>query len=489
MLFAARLALLFAVVLAATVPAARADDLTTLFDRMRARSGPVWRTHLTSSSIIAYGHDTTAVRSESLGLRFSTYECAGNLCDGSYFDGERIYAININGTRLPQSDTNDPFLRGERVIASLMFLSPNFAKDGGTVTDAGTQAIDDIRYRVIIVSDGDATPMRVFIDPKSDTVRYLQDLNADSTIEYRDYRQVDGGLYLPFSVMRNGEVLERYQARGITTDEFAPPHGLVPSFSGKTAVVATNEYRSVPIFACELGGVKTNCLLDSGNSGLAISDSLAKRLHTPLVGSFVVRGLGNYTTDVVRAGGLRLGNATYGPANYVVLHDIEKFGYQVVLGADVFASTTIALDPVAHTITFGAPIPASASSVRLIFQNFVPVLTVRLGNLGTQLALDTGDDSTINLAYEFYSEHPNLFSVTEQRPVSGIGGTSTELIGTIPEIKVGDISMTHQPIGTTTSLHGTAFGHLGAGFIEQFRVVIDYAGGAVYFTPTPAPSP
>ena len=57
---------------------------------------------------------------------------------------------------------------------------------------------------------------------------------------------------------------------------------------------------------------------------------------------------------------------------------------------------------------------------------------MRLGKLGTQLALDTGDESNINLSYEFYQEHQELFSATEQRKVAGVGGTSIELMGTIP---------------------------------------------------------
>lgn len=485
MLFAARLALLFAV-MSTTLAAARPDDLTSLLDRMRARSGPVWRTHLTSSSHITLQHETTAVRSEALGMRFSTYECASNLCMGTYFDGEKLYSLNINGTRLPESDTNDTYLRGERTIASLDFLSPTFIDDGGYVRDAGSQTIDDVRYRVLVVSNGDATPMRVFVDAKTALVRYIQDVNEDATLEYRDYRSV-GNLDLPFLVLRNGEVLERYDARDTTTDLFATPHGPMPMFHGAPIAVQSDPDRAIPIFPCSLGGVATTCLLDTGNSGLSISAELAQQLHAPAVGSYDVRGLGNYSTDVVRATDLRVGNAAYGPANYVVLRDIHKFGYDVVLGADVLASTTIGLDPIHHTIMFDAPIPPGGTSVPLVFQNFVPVLTVQLGTLGTQLALDTGDESNINLAYDYYQAHRELFSATEQRPVSGVGGSSVELMGVIPEVRVGGLSMSEQRIGATQLLHGTAFGHLGAGFLEHFNVVIDYAAGQVHFIPTPQP--
>lgn len=484
MLFAVRVALLLAV-LGTTAGAARHDDLSGLFAQMRARSGPVWRTHLISVSHIANGNDMSEVHSESLGLRFSTYECAATLCAGSYFDGERVYSININGTALPSSATPDTFLRGERTIASLAFLARDFS---GNIEDTGWETMNGERFRTFSVASGDGTPMHVYVDAATALVRYMRG-DDGTVIEYLDYRRVDGHLLLPFLVLRNGSVLERYDSRGRTSDEFTPPRGLVARFDGAPLPVKTDPSRAIPVFPCSIGTVTTNCLLDSGNSGLSISAELAQSLHAPEVGAFVVRGLGNYETRVVRAGVLRVGNASFPPANYVVLRDIHRYGYDVVLGADVLASTTVRLDPVHHTLLLNAAVPANGTKIPLIFQNFVPVVMVRLGTLGTQLALDTGDESNINLAYEFYREHPGLFDATEQRSVSGIGGTSVELIGTIPEVRIGDLSMAQQRIGATQTLRGTAFGHLGAGFLSHFDVVIDYAAQEVHFEPTPTPTP
>lgn len=484
MLFAARVAFFFAIV-GMTTTAAHAENLSALFSRMRARSGPVWRTHLTSVSHVTLGGEIADIHSESLGLRFSSYQCEGALCTGSYFDGERVYTIDINGTTLPDSDTNDRYLRAERMVASLAFLSRRFS---GTVEDRGSATIDGMRYRTFVVTDGDAYPMQVFVDSKRAIVRYMRDVDGDATIEYRDYRPVANRFYLPFLVLRDGAVLERYDARVPTTDAYLPPHGPTPVFRGPPEPVPTDPNVSIPIFPCVLDGIATRCLLDSGNSGLSMSLQLAEKLRAPVVGSFTVRGLGNYATEVVRAGDLQVGNATFPSANYVVLHDIHRFGYDVVLGADVLASTTVGLDPVHHLIAFDAALPPNGTRVPLVFQNFVPVLTVRLGKIGAQLALDTGDESNINLAYDFYREHPELFSATEQRSVAGVGGTSIELIGKIPEVRVGNLSLTQQLIGTTQTLRGTAFGHLGAGFLRHFDVVIDYAAQAVHFVPLPAPS-
>ena len=486
--FAARVALLFALV-ASTLAVAAPDDLTTLLARMRERSGPVWSTHLTSSSHVELGGEAADLHSESKGVAFATYQCSGALCSGTYFDGERLFSININGTALPESDGSDPFLRGERTVASLAFLDPAFTDDGGIIADEGTTTIAGVRYRELLVENGDATAMDVFVDPKTATVRYMRDVNGDSTFEYQDYRPVARDLYLPFLVLRDGATIERYETRGSTSDAFVPPHGLTPRMHGAPASVALDPTQTIPVFACTLQNVPTTCMLDSGNSGLSISLELAERLQAPKVGSFRVSGLGDYATDVVRAGALAVGSVTFPPANYVVLHDIHRFGYDVVLGADVLAATTVSLDPVTHRISFAAPVPSGGVALPLEFQNFVPTVLVQLGNLGTQLALDTGDESNINLDYDFYQAHRSLFSATGQRPVTGIGGSSVEVLGTIPQVRLGTLATGEQSIGATRLLHATAYGHLGAGFLSHFHVVIDYAAGLVHFVPTPTPQP
>ncbi len=485
--FAARLALLCAVAVI-TFGAARPESLPLFLDRMRSHDGAVWRAHLSSRSLIAVGDRSANVESESQGVRFSTYQCAQTLCTGTYFDGERTYAIDINGTALPQSDLPDTFLRAERTIASHAFLDPAFEDDGGKISDGGTATVDGAKYRMLVVSQPDTVAMQVYVDPATAFIRYLRDVNGDATLEYRDYRKIDGGLWLPFLVLRNGNVLERYDDRSLRPGDFEEPHGPVPAFSGPQVAIDTDPNRSIPLFPCTLGGIATTCLLDTGNSGLAVSLELSQRLHAPVVGEMQVAGLGSYATQVVHAGPLVAGNATFPNANYVVLHDVHRFGYDVVLGADVLAATRVRLDSAKHTIAFDAPEPLQSVSVPVHFQNFVPTVAVQLGNLGAQLAVDTGDESTINLSYDFYNEHRELFSATEQRTVTGVGGSSVELIGVIPDVRIGSLVLRDQRIGTTTTLHSTAYGHLGAGFLQQFTVLLDYARGRVDFvSPSPAP--
>jgi hypothetical protein len=489
MLFAKRLAVLFALGLATPGAAVPRDTLAAVLAHMREHSGPVWSAHLTSVSHLTENGETVDLKSESQGVRFATYRCNGGICEGTYFDGGRLYSININGTTLPVSNGTDLLLRAERTVASLSFLDPDFTQHGGHIFDDGVTTISGLPYRTLLVANNDAVPMLVYIDPKTWAVKYMRDVNGDMTLEYRNYVAVGGRYQLPLEVYRNGALFERYERRDTLSGPFETPHGPVPAFSSTPAAVATDPDRATPVFSCTLGGVDTKCLLDSGNSGLSISLALAETLKTHVVGSFQVRGLGDYATEVVRAGELQVGSMALPAANYVVLNDIDRFGYQVVLGADVLAATTVQLDNAAHRIVFGAPAETNGFTVPIAFDNFVPVLDVRLGTLPAALALDTGDESNINLGFDFYHAHPELFHVVSERPVGGVGGSSVELLGTIPLVQIGGYSIEESAIGATQNLQGTALGHLGAGLLSRFNVTIDYAAGELHFVPLAQPSP
>jgi hypothetical protein len=178
----------------------------------------------------------------------------------------------------------------------------------------------------------------------------------------------------------------------------------------------------------------------------------------------------------VRAGPLQIGGARFGDAEYVVLSDIHRYGYDLVLGADVFsAAAPLTLDYAHHVLSFGVDEGQAAPSIALGFDNFVPVVDVLLAGEPARLAVDTGDQSTINLAEEFYTLHSQIFKPTHIQNVGGIGGDSIEMMGTIPTLQIGPLSTGPQAIGTTKTLRGTANGHLGAGFLSNFLVLLDYA--------------
>ncbi|HLY03803.1 MAG TPA: retropepsin-like aspartic protease [Candidatus Cybelea sp.] len=480
--FAARTGMLFALLLTELGASRSQNDVVRLLERMSTAAGPVWSAHLVSVSRLTFDGEPAVVETQSEGLRVALRHCTGELCDGTYFDGERLFTVNLNGTTLPESPQTQPYLRSLRLVASLAFLSPSFLAHGGRFGDAGTTTLYGTAYRTIVVGDADSIPMRVFVDPNTGLVRYAREFGGSDTFEFRDYRRV-GAFTLPFEVMHDGQLFERYDNRAAVSSAFHPPHGLEPSLQGAPAAIPTDAKAIEPIVDCSVGGIAVRCMIDTGNSGLSMSSELASRLGAPVVGTYQVRGLGGYTTQVVRAGPLRVGNAAYSNAYYVVLSDLRRYGYDVVLGADIFGTSAVEMDLGSHLVTLGAPLTAHAIDVPISFQHSVPVVRVGLGNLDVDLAVDTGDESNVNLAYDFYAKHPGLFTVTSRRFVSGIGGSSVELIGEIGDVTIGGYRAGPQHIGTTWTLHGTASGHLGAGFWQQFVVGFDYANGEIHLIP------
>ncbi len=480
--FAARIGLLFAVALGTTGANGNENDVVRLLERMRAAAGPVWQTHFVSVSRLTLGSEQNIVSSDSEGLRIFVRHCTGELCNGSYFDGEHLYSVNMNGTRLARSLEPEPFLRSLRLVSSLEFLSPSFLAHGGQIGRAGSGTFKGKLYRTLVVGGVNAVPMRLYVDPQSALVRLARDAEGTETFEYRAYRRV--GVYsLPFEVFHDGQLFERYDDRAAVSSAFHPPRGLVPDFSGAPEIIPTDPRAVTPIVDCSVGGIGVRCLVDTGNSGLSVSSELASRLSAPVVGTYQVQGLGGYSTQVVRAGPLRLGNATYPNAYYAVLTDLRRYGYDVVIGADILAPTGVQIDWGAHTIRFATPAGRSQIDIPISFQNFIPVVNVVLGSVEAMLAVDTGDESNINLSYEFYAKHPGLFSATARRSVSGIGGSSVELIGEISQVTIGDYRTGPERIGMTQTLHGTAFGHLGAAFLQQFIVQLNYAAGQLRLIP------
>lgn len=460
-----------------------AVTLFSVLAHMRQANGDVYAAHIASTAAVTVDGQAATQQTDSQGLRFLLRQCSGAVCPGTYFDGRRLYGVTINNTALPRNEAADAYLRALRIVGSLEFLAPDFAQQGGRILDGGTLAIGNCICRRLFVTDPDAAPMEIDVDPRTWLVAAARSAGG-SAYAMRDYRRV-GSYMLPFRIDRNRAPIENYTTRNVVATTLQPPQGLIVQFASRPATVALDPDSTTPGANCTLGGITVHCLFDTGNSGLAMSLELAEQLNLNPVGVFNVSGLGSYATEVVRAGPLQIGGARFGDAEYVVLSDIHRYGYDLVLGADIFAAAApLTVDYQHHVLSLGANRPQSAPEISLAFDNFVPVVDVMLAGEPARLAVDTGDQSTVNLAEEFYTLHPGIFKPTHVQNVGGIGGDSIEMMGTIPSLQVGPVTTGAQAIGTTKTLRGTANGHLGAGFLSKFFVLFDYARERMALLPT-----
>lgn len=467
-----RVAALF-VVLATGAQIARADTSAAFLDRMRAASGQPYRFRIVSVSHVRIDGTTQTSTTEIQGIPYVSRTCVGALCSGDAFDGTTVYAIDLNDTALADAGVDPAFVLGMRTASSLAFLASDFSRRG-TIDDRGTIVIGMHSYRELMVAPMGGDTMAILVDPATALVASIADTrNADVTASYADYRRT-GSVVLPFLISHDGQPIERFDSRAISPGTIVMPGG-VPQRIVDGDGLAIDPESVAPVGNCTIGDLTVRCLIDSGSSGLSMSLELAERLHLTAVGTFEAHGLGTYATEVVRAGTLRAGNALFGNANYSVLNDIERYGYDLVLGADALAPSRVRIDSVQHRVLFGAPEPSGGIVLPLAFEDFVPVTPVGLNALSALLALDTGDDATIDLAGSYYDKHAGLFTPAGERSVAGVGAASVESIGRIAVVTLGGHRLLDQSIGETRTLRGTADGHLGSGFLRKFVVTLDYA--------------
>lgn len=451
---------------------ARAQSVASLLARMRAAAGTPYRAHLRSvSRIVDHGTDAT-LSVDSQGDAFLEQTCVQSLCSGAYFDGSTFDRVNFNGTALPelQADNDTPTVKSLHDVEYLTFLNPAFR---GTIRDGGTTTVEGRACRVLLVAPTGGVIVRAAVDERTALLASIVAPRApDSARSYTDYRKV-GSYVLPFTI-RSSTGVVRYASRTVESDALVAPSGLHVRVT-EAPPMQTSPESVTPIGPCTIAGVAARCLIDTGNSDMSVSLQLAERLNLPVVGGGVTRGLGRYATEVVRAGQLAVGNAVVPAADYTVLDDIERNGYDVVVGTDALAATRVLIDPRAHLVRFGVAQIDGATVLALSFSDFLPIVQARLGDAAASFLLDTGDQSSIDLSSDFYAAHPDAFVPTRERGVSGVGGRSVQLLGQAPYVALGDIVLRDRTIGVTPALDAFPDGHLGAAFLTQFSLVLDYA--------------
>jgi hypothetical protein len=459
MRFVTAVACCFSVLLGLTSrPATSATTLEDLLAKARASSGSPYLYHIVSRSRESEGGRTYDVTTETQGLKYRARRCLKTTCTGFYFDGDRSYDSNFNDTALPLASEIDGLQLTLRAIASYAFAAPDFREKGGTVSERPPVARDGKTYRELAIAPRFGAVLEAIVDPDTGIVAGVASDEQRIAFEFRDQRKIDDKVLLPFTIALNGSVIERFEDRRIASEPLETPPGLEPKIAGSEPVAFAKAERASDrvVVPCAIGGEHIACLLDTGDSGMSMSVELAEKLGiAPQTGTFFVSGLGGSVTGILKGPALNVGPATYPAADYLVLNDIHDRGYDVVLGADAFAHARITIDYAARTVSF-APSAASGTTGDLEFVDFIPVAPVRLGDVGVHLAIDTGDETAIELRSDVFGAHPSFAKATvsarfERFDVAGVAVAESRALAT------------------------SAQGHLGGGVLSHFTVTFDYA--------------
>ncbi len=466
----------------ALVPAPTTADeasLQALLDRARTAAGAPYRYHIVSLSRETAGGRSYDVTTETEGLKYRARNCYKTTCTGFFFDGERSYDANFNGTALPLSTQVDALQLTLRAVASYAFTAPDFRQNGGTLVERDPVLRGGHHYLRVSVAPRLGALLDAVIDPATGLVAGVISDERGLAFEFSDQRRVGDRVTLPFTVSLNGSVIQRFDRRSIVDEPLTAPAGLTPQFAGGPATVALGHAGGglAPVIACSVGGTPAACLLDSGNSGLAMSAELASQLGLATESLGPEFGASRQVGGLVKAPALRIGGATYPAAQYVVLRDAHKNGYDVVLGADVFAHARVTVDYGKHEVTFAsAPAAAAPGGLALTFDNYVPVASVRAAGQTLALGIDTGSDAAIEIGYDLFAQHKADF-----KP----GGIGAGPDNGFANVRLGPYELAGQFVGSSRAPEPVAQGRLGNALLDHFAVTFDYANGRLGLAPRP----
>lgn len=433
------------------------------------------------------------------------------------YDGRSAWQRDTNGNVRPLAgeelkdlrvqlffDTNSYVLPGR--IAGKLALRPRpDPETGDWVVDALPQG---------------GKPCTLFFDPNTFLIAKEQHLDDNITVttSYGDYRAVDGARF-PFRMTTtNGTA--RYDIVGTVTQIqnnvplppglFAPPTGgdkfrfIKPGQTSATVPFDTDDGEIG--LGLRLNGQPARVFLDSGASGIALSQQTATRLGLKSSGFLEARGYGGSTdlhpvlvSRVEVPGAVQLSDVTAiaidlpDTLNSYFTRPISGF-----VGYDLLSHFVVRLDFARKKLTFLRPDafhPTAQDGVALPLEldNDVPSVVAQLDALPPQrFLIDTGDEAALRL----YSPFVAQYGLDKKYPHGllttggGIGGVSRSRVTRTGSLKVAGVTLRGVPTDFSLDPKGGASlvnaGSLGISLLSRFVVTFDYPHSRVFFAPTPA---
>lgn len=359
----------------------------------------------------------------------------------------------------------------------------------------------------------------LFFDPRTFLIvkeQHLDD-NIPVTTTYGDYRVVDGERFPFRTTITNGTA--RYDIIGTVTQlqnniPLSPGLFAAPTGGDKFRFVRPGQTSATVPFDMDdgeiglnvrLNGKPARVFLDSGASGIALSQQTATQLGLKSSGFLEARGYGG-STDLhpVLVNRLEVPGA-------VELTDVAAIAIDMpdtlnsyfnrpisgFVGYDLLAHFVVRVDFPRKRLTFLRPdvfrsSPQDGKALPLELDNDVPSIQAQFDALPPQrFLIDTGDEAALRLYSPFVAQYgldkkyPHGLMTTG----GGIGGVSRSRVTRTGSLKVAGITLRGIPTDFSLDAKGGASlvnaGSLGAALLSRFVVTFDYPHSRVFFAPAP----
>ncbi len=429
------------------------------------------------------------------------------------YDGKTAWQRDTNGnTRLLAGEE----LRDLRV--QLYFDTNSYVLPGripGTLTLRPAPETVTGNWIVDALPEG-GKPTTLFFDPKTWFIVKEQHLDDDVTVTttYDDYRTVDGVRFPYLTKTTNGT--PRYDITGTVTKIennvtlppglFAPPTEAIKNYGfvtpgKKSATVPFDMDDGEIAFDVKINGKTKRVFLDSGASGIALSQRVATQLGLQSSGVLEARGYGGSADlhpiliDTFEVpGAVKLTSiaaiALELPASLDSYFTRPSAGF---VGYDLLSRFVVRIDFARKKLTFidadtFKPSASDGKAVPIELDNNVPSLTARLDSLpSARFLVDTGDEAHLRL----YSPFVAKYGLAKKYPHGaltmggGIGGVSQSRQTRIGSFTVAGVTLRDMPADFSLDPKGGASqvlaGSLGSGLLSRFVLTLDYLHSRAFF--------
>ncbi len=432
------------------------------------------------------------------------------------YDGHTAWRKDSNGNVRLLGDDERRELRLQLFIDTNSYVLPDEGIPGKVTLRPQREAGTGDYVLDVLPTDG--KPSTLFLDPKTFLIareEHLDD-NVRVVTTYRDYRSVNG-VQFPYSqTTTNGaaryDVVSRVTQIAnnapVADSLFALPSAmgsravfLTPGASSATTTFTLDDGEiSVPV---SINGTASRVYLDSGASGLALSQTIADTLHLQTQGYLEARGYGGSTdlhpvkiTTFDIPGAVRLSGLA---AVAIALPPGFETGLSGPLagfiGYDLLSHFVTRIDYAHNTITLTdpakfTPTPADGHPLPLNLDNDVPSITAQFGNLPpAQFLIDTGDESALRLYGPYVDQNKLRQKYPKEMPTvgGGIGGESRSVVAKTDSFSVAGVTLRGIPTEFSLDTKGGASqilaGSLGSRLLSRFVVTFDYPHGRLFFAP------
>jgi len=480
---------------------ARADDAAALLAKHRAYvgwqlgDGSVPGLQLTREFRTSKGKLTqraTEIRAGML-LRRDYSDAKTGLTDSLGFTGHVFWETNYNGFVTPIVGTGASFQ-----LAVDVLLSEGTSELPGTLHGTGT--VDGKTYPIVRVAMGGATPIDLYVDPQTGAyVRAVVDPGGSEETSYTiaSYMTIAPGKRMigSFRIGDGGGIFTYTKSHidpAVTAAELHPPAPQARwAFTNdrpfKIQVTGDRIYVDATV-----NGVLGTFILDTGDSGITLTDQFADRAKVASITDSSAWGIGGvFKTRTRRAktieiGGNTLSNTIVQTYNNQYPRKSDRVNPDGLIGFDLLAGAMVTLDTANQTMQIQNPATASLNTsaglpLLVELSSDTPSVPVTLDHKVTiEATFDTGDPSLIIFSADLLDH--GLTILTGRAIVGGMGGTELMRCGQIDSINLGPI-VYQTPVACASHEFSKHAGLIGLDFLRHFNFIFDYPQSIIVMTP------